>query len=180
MEYTDTKGIEDGVKRETMGMKSLRSDQNRDDLKIDAEDIARKNLEKSTKSITPKDKAQIEKDLGGDLASVAGEHLNQLAYKSMNPAIYVVTTIGLYAVEIYLAIVVNDIGNVFGFIGTIAGTSLSFFIPSVLFCQGIKLFASERFKKRNSGLYTVSIVNFVIGIFFFGLFLYSNILSLQG
>ena len=59
----------------------------------------------------------------------------------MNPLIYVAVTLALYGVEIYLAIVVQDIGNVFGFIGTIAGTSLSFFIPSVVYCRAFKKYA---------------------------------------
>lgn len=59
----------------------------------------------------------------------------------MNPLIYVAVTLALYGVEIYLAIVVQDIGNVFGFIGTIAGTSLSFFIPSVVYCRAFNKYA---------------------------------------
>ena len=96
----------------------------------------------------------------------------------MNPLIYYFATFVLYSMEIWLAIVVNDIGNIFGFIGTIAGTSLSFFIPSVLFCKAFNMFASKRFKQKNRQLFVLSIANFVVGIGFFGLFLYSNILSL--
>ena len=48
-------------------------------------------------------------------------------------SLYYPTSILLYALEIYLSIQIDSISTVFGFIGTIAGTSLSFFIPSVLF-----------------------------------------------
>ena len=123
----------------------------------------------------------MDKDLDGvDLSQMAGAELNQLAYKSMPLWIYVSTTILLYALEVYLSIVIDNIGNVFGFIGTIAGTSLSFFIPYVLFCRGYSMFASDSFMKENACLYRASVVNFIVGIGFFGLFLYANILSLQG
>lgn len=57
----------------------------------------------------------------------------KMAYKSMNPYIYYSVTILLFAIEIYLSIVIKDISKVFGFIGTFAGTSLSFFMPSIIF-----------------------------------------------
>jgi hypothetical protein len=56
-----------------------------------------------------------------------------MAYKSMNPIIYYSVTIALYILEIYLSIIISDISDIFGFIGTIAGTSLSFFMPSIMF-----------------------------------------------
>jgi amino acid permease len=93
----------------------------------------------------------------------------------MNPAFYIGLTLALYAVEIYLAIVVQDIGDIFGFIGTIGGTSLSFFIPSVLYFR-----ACDKFGKNESKtLYNFAIINFLMGIIFFGLLLFSNILSLK-
>ena len=93
----------------------------------------------------------------------------------MNPVLYYGITIGLYGVEIWLAIVIKDIGNVFGFIGTIAGTSLSFFIPSVIYCRAFNKFCLH----EDRTLYYIAIVNFMVGIIFFGVFLYSNILSLE-
>ena len=97
------------------------------------------------------------------------------SYKNMNPLLYIAISLALYGVEIWLAIVVQDIGNVFGFIGTIAGTSLSFFIPSVIYCKAFNKYA----KNESRTLYNISILNFLVGIAFFGLLLYSNVLSLQ-
>jgi hypothetical protein len=94
----------------------------------------------------------------------------------MNPFLYYTVSILLYGVEIWLAIVVSDIGNVFGFIGTIAGTSLSFFIPSVIYCKAFNKFAK---KDESKILYNIAILNFTVGLGFFGLLLYSNVLSLQ-
>lgn len=97
----------------------------------------------------------------------------------MNPCIYYSATLILYAAEIYMAIAVSDIGDVFGFIGTIAGTSLSFFIPSIMFCFAFTKFANASYKQRFGNLNLISITNGVIGIAFFALFLYANILSLE-
>ena len=150
------------------------------DLRPDAEDIARDGLMKSQRSVKDRVRKAVERNTPDDVSMHSSQKLNQLAYKSMNPVIYYLATFVLYAMEIWLSIVVDDIGNIFGFIGTIAGTSLSFFIPSVLFCKAFNMFASKRYKQQNRRLFVFSIVNFVLGIGFFGLFLYSNILSLQG
>ena len=109
-------------------------------MKDDAEILARKSLLKSDNTMrlsgkTQERKSEFQKNLPDDLSKMSVLEMNQLAYKTMNPIIYYVVTLVLYAVEVYLAIVVTNIGDVFGFIGTIAGTSLSFFIPSVLFCK---------------------------------------------
>ena len=103
---------------------------------------------------------------------------NALAYKSMNYAIYFGVAALIYASEAYLAIVVDDIGQVFGFIGTFAGTSLSYFIPSLLFCQAFSKFADSSQKLHYQTWFKISIVNGILGIFFFFVFLYANILSI--
>lgn len=66
----------------------------------------------------------------------------------------------------------------FGFIGTFAGTGLCFFIPSWLFINGYKNFANNEYKEANSLSLKLAYINFVLGIFAFGLFLYNNILAL--
>ena len=96
----------------------------------------------------------------------------------MSPFLYYLTSIILYGLEVFLAILINDIGNVFGFIGTIAGTSLSFFIPSALFMLALKQFGDLDTKRENNTLWWVSLVNAIVGVGLFVVFLYSNILSL--
>jgi hypothetical protein len=54
----------------------------------------------------------------------------------MNLSIYAGASLGIYILEVVLAITIKDIGTVFGFIGTFASTSISYFIPSILFCKG--------------------------------------------
>jgi len=63
----------------------------------------------------------------------------------MSPWIYYSVTLSLYILEILAAIAISDIGNIFGFIGTIAGTSLSFFIPSILYLEGVKAFTTTEY-----------------------------------
>jgi len=96
----------------------------------------------------------------------------------MNYGIYAVTAAIIYCAEAYIAIVVTNIGDVFGFVGTFAGTSISYFIPTILFCHGFNKFATVDYKHRFGHWYKIAILNGLIGIFFFGLFLYANILSI--
>lgn len=67
---------------------------------------------------------------------------DKIGYKSMNPIFYYSITLSLYGLEIFLSIIINDIGKVFGFIGAIATTSMTFFIPSLLFTMGYYKYAS--------------------------------------
>ena len=112
------------------------------------------------------------------MSMVPSNKVQKLAYKSMNPKIYLGATLFLYVVEIYLSILIDDLGNIFGFIGTIAGTSLPYFIPSVLFYKAYHLYGSDIYKEKNKWYLTIAKVNFVVGILLFFIFLYSNIISL--
>ena len=96
----------------------------------------------------------------------------------MNPLIYYSVTIGLYSLEVLLAILINNIAMVFGFIATFAGTGLSFFIPSLLVIIGFKKFADAKFMQENKIWVTIAWINFCAGVFFFILFLINNILGL--
>lgn len=98
----------------------------------------------------------------------------------MNPLVYYSVSLLLYSVEVLLAIVIKDISTVFNFIGTFAGTSLSFFLPSAFFMVSIKKFGSESDYQNNKSWWYLSIFNAVIGVGFFVLFLYANIMALKG
>ena len=95
----------------------------------------------------------------------------------MNKWISHPTTLFLFVLEVYISIQVDSIAVVFGFIGTIAGTSLSFFIPSVVYIKAYNRYASTYEKEKYRFVYLGSIINFIIGIGCFLLFLYSNVLS---
>lgn len=96
----------------------------------------------------------------------------------MNPVLYYGLTLLHYALIIYLSIVINDIGEVFSFIATFAGTGMCFFLPSVLFCKAFTAYATDEAKEQNGIYYKLSIANFIVGIFLFGLFLASNIMAI--
>lgn len=66
-----------------------------------------------------------------------------MAYKSMSKFIYFPVTLALYTVEVILSIVLSDIGPIFDWIALIAGTALSYYLPSMFLLTGYKLFASE-------------------------------------
>ena len=89
--------------------------------------------------------------------------------------LYVPLTLSLFALEVFLAIKVNDISTVFGYIGTIACTGLYFFLPSLMFQKAVDIFGSAEYKSGHSTLYLLCRINFWLGFVFFGLYLYSNI-----
>ena len=109
------------------------------------------------------------------MSTVTAQQLNTLAYKTMNPLIYYSVNVAIYVTQIILALTISSIGDVFNFIATFAGTGLCFFIPSTLFYKGYHKFATEDYKNENRCWYIVAIINFVLGIGFFALFLYANI-----
>lgn len=139
-----------------------------------------KELENAYHNVDRNTRATIEQSLPDNLEEITAADANALAYKSMNYGIYAVTAAVIYIAEAYLAIVVTNIGDVFGFVGTFAGTSISYFIPSVLFCVGFSKFATADYKYKFGVWYKVAVLNGIVGVFFFSLFLYANILSLQG
>ena len=61
----------------------------------------------------------------------------------MNPVIYNITALILYVIEVALGILLSNIGMIFGFIGTFAGTGLSYFLPSLFVIIGFNKFATE-------------------------------------
>ena len=91
----------------------------------------------------------------------------------MNPIAYYSITTALFVAEVICAIKIKDISTVFGFIGTIAGTSLSFFLPSALFIRAVIKYGDSDAKRDNNVLWIMSWVNLVIGTALFGLFLYA-------
>jgi hypothetical protein len=94
----------------------------------------------------------------------------------MNPAIYNSCTLILYAVEVVLALSIDSIGPLFGFIGTFSGVGISYILPSLFLKKGFELFAEEKFKKENGRYITLANINLALGVFFFFLFLANNIL----
>ena len=139
-----------------------------------------KKLETAYEAVDRGTRATIEGSFPEDINEITAGDANALAYKSMNYGIYAVTAAVIYCAEAYLAIVVSNIGDVFGFVGTFAGTSISYFIPTILFCVGFNKFATVDYKHRFGHWYKIAILNGLVGVFFFCLFLYANILSLQG
>ena len=109
--------------------------------------------------------------------AIQAHEANGLAYKTMNFGIYAGVAAAIYITEAILAVKVKNIGTVFGFVGTFAGVSISYFIPTILFNKGFDKFATVDFKIRYKKWLTISKINGAFGVFFFCLFLYANILD---
>ena len=103
----------------------------------------------------------------------------KIGYKTMNPILYYAGTLGLYLLEVWLSIQITSVAQVFGFIGAFAGSSLGFFIPSILFSKAYYKFASQTESRELRTLNLASIANFLLGILFFSFFLYACVLGVE-
>ena len=103
-----------------------------------------------------------------------------MAYKSMSNGIYYPVVIVLYSVEVFLSITIDNIGPVFAWISLIAGTALSYYLPSMFVITGYNLFASHEYRDENRFWINVAKCNFVVGILSFLLSLAAVILGLPG
>ena len=108
-------------------------------------DQLRKSMQSDNNKVKLTTKSKIEKNLPEDLYSISAQKANQLAYKSMNPTIYYSLTLLLYTIEVILAIALDDIGQIFGFIGTFSGCGMSYFLPSMFVIVGFSKFGTEEF-----------------------------------
>ena len=140
----------------------------------------RESLHQSANRVTDKVAAQLKKDLPENLAYTTAEEANQMAYKSMSNGIYYPVVIVLYSVEVFLSIAITDIGPVFAWISLIAGTALSYYLPSMFVITGYNLFATHEYKDENRFWINVAKCNFVVGILSFLLSLSAVILGLPG
>ena len=86
-------------------------------------------------------KSVIEAALPDDLGDINAQEATELAYKTMNPAIYYSVTVILYACEIFVATQGIPVGKVFGIIAAFSGNTMSFFLPGLFVVCGFKKFA---------------------------------------
>ena len=104
--------------------------------------------------------------------------MTKLAYKTMNPTVYYTLTILIYFSLALLGDVLNDLGLILGFVGTLGGTGMSFIMPSWLFLNGYRKMATRKYKEENGTTKCLAICNLLTGFCAFSLFLYNNILAI--
>ena len=71
------------------------------------------------------------------------KHVENLSYQEMNNVYYYLSTLALFAIEAFLAIVVNDIGTIFNFLSAFTVTFLGFWFPAFFFIYAEKKFPNE-------------------------------------
>ena len=67
----------------------------------------------------------------------------RLATKEMSFAVYLICTIGFYALIVFLAMVLKDISSIFDFVSAYSVSSLAFFIPAFFYRKAVKKFNVE-------------------------------------
>ena len=106
------------------------------------------------------------------------EHIENLTYKDMNNCYYYLSTLGLFAIEAFLAIVVNDIGTIFNFLSAVTVTFLGFWFPAFFFIYAERKFPNEKLSKANGFHRCMAYFHILLGLLIFILSISSNIISL--
>ena len=105
------------------------------------------------------------------LDGIPVEESNRMAYKDMNPVMYVSASLGFYFIIIMGAIFIKDVAIIFDFAGAVAVSAIGFFFPATFYPIAVNKFKVERTwkVKRNVCLsymfQVVGVINFVLGIF---------------
>lgn len=75
-----------------------------------------------------------------------------MAYHSMNKVYYYGGTMIVYAIEIVLAILVNDVGVIFQFGAALAGSSVQFIWPGYFFLHSERKFGTVHDWDKRKGM----------------------------
>jgi len=88
----------------------------------------------------------------------------------MNPVLYIVISLSLYAVIVLLSIVLKDISVVFDFVSALGISGITFFIPGVFYRKAVEKLDIKRTPSVVTRLricimfYVLGIINFILGI----------------
>ena len=96
----------------------------------------------------------------------------------MNNLYYYLSTLALFGLEVFLAIVLNDIGTIFNFLSAVTTTFLGFLFPAFFFIYGEKKFPNKKLQNENGIHRMMAYLHILLGIFIFVLSITSNIISM--
>ena len=101
------------------------------------------------------------------MSAAVAQHL---ATKEMSYVMYLVCSIGFYALIVFLAMVLKDISSIFDFVSAYSISSLAFFIPAFFYRSAVKKFNVPMTREVQNRLRTACILipigclNAVLGI----------------
>lgn len=111
---------------------------------------------------------QLESVLSEDGGEVIQQSRRQsLAYKEMPYSLYLFATLSLYGGQVFLSIIVNDIGLIFEFISAISISALAFIFPGAFFLVAERKYATSLQKATGKRMRIRAWFFVVLGIFAF-------------
>jgi hypothetical protein len=96
----------------------------------------------------------------------------------MNNLYYYLSTLVLFGLEVFLAIVLTDIGNIFNFLSAVTTTFLGFLFPAFFFIYGEKKFPNKKLQNENGIHRFMAYIHIFLGIMIFIISITSNIISI--
>ena len=93
------------------------------------------------------------------MSAAVAQHL---ATNEMSYVVYLLCSVGFYAVIVFLAMVLKDISSIFDFVSAYSISSLAFFIPAFFYRSAVKKFKPEMTSKIQSRL-TIACILIPIG-----------------
>ena len=96
----------------------------------------------------------------------------------MNKAYYYGGTLGLYGLGIIGGILISDIGTLFGFVGAIVSSTLTFLLPGGFFLIAQKKFTPYDRSKKARWLRYSSWMMVVLGVLNFAFLFIGNVLGI--
>lgn len=110
---------------------------------------------------------------GSQVEVIVKKKSDRMAYKDMNLVTYVAVSLSLYTIELFGAMLINDITTVFDFASAIAVSFISFWFPSIYY-----LIAEKRYGKYNRYYHNMAWFLNILGVFNFALGISTGTLSI--
>lgn len=96
----------------------------------------------------------------------------------MNYCLYLLSTLGLYGGQVFLSIIVNDIGLIFEFISAISISALAFIFPGAFYLIAERKYATSLQRQQGKCMRYRAVFFVILGIFAFLFQITANIMEI--
>lgn len=107
------------------------------------------------------------------MSMVTVEEANRMAYKDMRTSLYLIGTLGFYAIVIVGSIIITSVTIIFDFAAAFAVSAIAFIFPALFYMRGAK-----RFGNSTKGYMYMSYAFFTLGCFNCALGITSTVLNI--